>query len=168
MAELSFRVRLKLNSKDVPSLNLYAFVDNNALTRVDLLGLKLVDTGVQKCNQDFADWWHGYLVVNGKPYGLYPRTIDKFDQVCCPFFGPGKVDQNDDPKGPGCKEYQLDDDLYDIPKFNKCVEDTSKGTIGKQLPYDFFVYNCRIWRNEVIGKCKAVAAKDPPSYWPGY
>ena len=170
LADRSFRTSLKLGSKDGPSLNLYSFVDNNPLTRVDLLGLKLVDTGVQKCNEGAKDWWHDYLVVNGQSCGLYPRLIDKFDKICCPIIGPGKVDQDDDKAGPGCREYQLDDEKYDVPKLNKCVADTANAALGKQQPYSFFVYNCRIWRNEVIEQCKAAADKTPRDSlpYPGY
>ena len=92
--------------------NLYTFVLNSAADLVDPSGLQPVNTGVKRCSQGEANNFHGFLVVDGQPYGLYPRNSGGiFDRVSAVIFGPGEIDQTDDPTSPDCKYMGCDRNL---------------------------------------------------------
>jgi len=133
--------------------NLYYFVGNNPVSFVDYLGLEKQGTGVKWC----AEGIHQWVEYPGGSAGYYPKN----DTICNCIWGAGQV-VNPDPhagsEGADCTEIKLDDDDYDIKKFQDCVKNKSKpGTRG--TPYSVFGANCANWVAVTIKNCKEEAKK---------
>ncbi len=120
--------------------------DFDIAVRVEsVLGLKFVDSGVQKCTVwKIKHWFHGFLTIDGQGWGFYPVDNE--------VWGPGKI-VPDDPRSASCRKIHVDDCRVDLNKLRTCIRNKIASDRAKPPPYSAVLNNCWDWRDGVWDYC---------------
>jgi RHS repeat-associated protein len=130
-------------------INLYEYVHDDPLIKIDMKGLKEVNTGVSQC-YEAGVWRHEYLIIDGTYYGLVPDSSKGF----LGLWSKGVIDQGI--HDGDCTPVMLDECKYDIGKFKDCL----KKKVRESAPTYFFpFYVCWTWANNNVDNCKESAKK---------
>ena len=142
-------------------INLYGFVANDGVNRVDKLGMEEVETNSSRMSSPLAIISfenHYFLKVDGSTFGFWPAGGKKKLMSMLPFMWvKGEVVSPDWIGSGEEKVIKLDDCDYDIEKFNKCMKDSAKA--GPSGRYNLIFNNCWHWREGVISECMEKAKK---------
>ena len=120
-----------------------SFAANSPINYVDMLGLNAASSGVQICFQGI----HEFIGVDGQGYGFYPKN----DTILNIIFGPGRVTTDSVPDA-NCHNVNTPCGS-DPSTFKNCVNNAIQNSMNNPPPYQFILFNCSSWVNEIIDSC---------------
>jgi uncharacterized protein RhaS with RHS repeats len=124
-------------------LNTFNYADQNALSRLDAMGLK-----VMVCSGRPRTYLHSWICVNGQCGGLLPGK----DWL----GGIGHVGAEDEKARKSvCMEYRPS--KCDQRKFEECVDKNVRGFGPTSKNYNLITRNCFDWSDDVLKSCEAAA-----------
>jgi len=140
-------------------VNLYGFVGNDGVNRLDYLGNEEVDTNTKRMQWPFPliPENHYFLEVDGVSCGFWPLGASKKWSI---LLLPVDAEvRSPDPLGSAAgtngEAVKLDKCKYDIDKFNKCMKSACQS--GEGGTYHLLFHNCWHWREAKISDCKEKA-----------
>lgn len=154
--------------------NLYAYVITNPVNLADPSGMKLVDTGVKQCAGYIKGdliWGnlsaHSFVVVDGVGHGRYEEhnsvwgtsVINDRDLDIYPERDPANLKPGE--QYSVCQPVQLDDSLYDIQTYGRCVRQRIEAERVNSGSYLAGFRDCDAFVFDVIGSCQGPAFNRP-------
>jgi hypothetical protein len=145
-------------------INIYGYVKNNTVNLIDLLGLKIIKSGIKVC----TDGFHGWLAWDGGSAGFYPQEYSKSNSqvvnstittlgIIGGHFS-GRINSPDiyDNNNKYCIDVLIDTCIFDNEKFVNCIKNSDSSFPSN---YAILGNNCWHWVLQRLAVCFVKAIK---------